>query len=510
MNLFKALFGRMGFIGLAIILQIILIVLFLFLLNDYFVYFQIFSFIIAILIFLKIINEPTNPDFKVPWLVIVISFPILGGVLYLMFSQNKLGRKQKRRYNLTEQKVNAFAQHNVEKQKHLEVELGEYAGQSEYLMRTSGLYAQENTDTKYFSLGEEFYVSLLTDLRQAKHFIFMEYFIIEEGKMWNSILSVLKEKVASGVEVRLCYDDLGCINKLPSNYAKQMNKLGIKCVKFNKFLPIATAVHNNRNHRKITVIDGVIGYTGGINLADEYINETHPFGHWKDTAIRFEGEAVKNLTLMFLQSYDAQAKIENEDYKRYIPNDFPKFENSGIVHIFGDGPKPLYQDYVGENMFINMISNAKRYIYISTPYLIIDYNILNALTVASKRGVDVRIILPHIPDKKIIFYITRSNYKILLEAGVKIYEYTPGFIHSKACVCDDIVGFVGTINLDYRSLVHHFECGAWLYKTPTISQIKLDFDKTLIDCEQETSQNFKQGLFARLCCQVLHIFNPLF
>ena len=304
------------------------------------------------------------------------------------------------------------------------------------------------------------------------------------------------------------YDDIGSINKIKSNYYKKLRKMGIACVKFNRFKPIMTAVHNNRDHRKITVIDGTIGYTGGINFADEYINEKTLYGHWKDTGIRLEGEAVKNLTIMFLQNYSVWNKKE-EQMANYIPLQTNTDYKDGVVFAFGDGPNPLYPEAVGENAYLNIINNAKKYVYITTPYLIIDYLLLNALRNASLRGVDVKIITPHIPDKKTVFLLTRSNYTALIEAGVKIYEYTPGFIHSKVILSDDEVAIVGTINLDYRSLVHHFENGVWLYKTSSIKSIAFDLQNTLSVSKQISKKDAKQNFFVRIICSILNLFSPL-
>ena len=298
------------------------------------------------------------------------------------------------------------------------------------------------------------------------------------------------------------------MSMLSGRYYKKLRKEGIKCYKFNKFKPVLSGIYNNRDHRKITVIDGKVGFTGGINLGDEYVKINDRLGHWKDTGIRIKGSAVNNLTVMFLHSFDMTAKTLS-DYEKYFVKDAEKFAGGGYIHPFGDGPKPYYAEQVGENNYINMINSAKRSVYFTTPYLIIDYNMAMALRNAASRGIDVRIITPHIPDKKIIFNMTRSNYHFLLEKGVRIYEYTPGFIHAKMCAVDDDMAFVGTINLDYRSLTHHYECGAVLYKAPCVKEIKEDIEATFAISQEITEENLRLRKFTRFVNAVLQVFAPM-
>ena len=507
MSILKFIFSRFTFVGLAIIAQLVLLFVFIFSFTEYFIYYQIVASVLAFLILLKIINKFSNPSLKIGWLVIVLIFPIVGVVLYILFSQNKLSRKtQKKYYHIAKHGIELSIA-NTNKKEVLEIGKNRL-GEIMYLARTNALFAHTNTHSKYLATGEEYFENLLIDLRNAKHFIFLEFFIIEQGVMFNSILKILKEKVKNGVEVKMLYDDIGSITKVKGNYYKKLRKMGIDCVKFNRFKPIMTAVHNNRDHRKLVIIDGIIGYTGGINLADEYINEINKFGHWKDGGIRLEGEDVKNMTIMFLQNYSVWNK-KQENVENYLPKSLNPIQTDGIVFTFGDGPNPLYPEAVGENAYLNIINSAKKYVYITTPYLIIDYLLLNALRNASMRGVDVKIITPHIPDKKTVFLLTRFNYMPLLEAGVQIYEYTPGFIHSKLILSDDEVAIVGTINLDYRSLVHHFENGVWLYKTSSINQIKLDLTNTLAVSQLKTKENAKQGFLTRVICSILNLFSPL-
>ena len=383
--------------------------------------------------------------------------------------------------------------------------LGRFYGQFEYIYSATGNKTYSNTKVKYLRQGEIFCAELLEELNRAQKYIFMEYFIIEQGKMWNTILHILKNKVKQGVEVRLMYDDLGTINKLPANFNKKMEKLGIKCVKFNSFVPIMSAVHNNRDHRKMTIIDGKVGFVSGLNLADEYVNLKQPFGHWKDTGLKLTGEAVKSMLYMFLQIFEVQSQ-KFESFTNYIyQGNFD--EGEGYVCPYGDGPKYFYKEYVAENVYLNLINQAQKYVWITTPYLIIDNKLTTALTNAAMRGVDVRIITPHVPDKKTIFRITRSSYRQLQKSGVKIYEYEKGFIHAKQVLCDDEIAILGTINFDYRSLLHHYECGVLMCKTKCLQDMKTDFEHLFnISIDMK---DFKQNALVRMFCAILKIFTPM-
>ena len=351
------------------------------------------------------------------------------------------------------------------------------------------------------------YRSLIEDLKKAEKFIFMEYFIVEPGKMWSSIVDILEQKVKEGLDVRVLYDDLGSSPHVKSRYYKTLRKRGIKCYKFNKFIPVVSGIHNNRDHRKITVIDGQIGYTGGLNMADEYCNFTHPYGKWKDTAVRLSGKAVNNLTLLFLENYNMTAGTKDH-FSDYLLAQAEETEENAMVQPFGDGPEPQYHELIAENAFLSMIENAKESVYITTPYLIIDYTLQRALCFAAKRGVDVQLITPGVPDKKLVYAVTRSNYGALLKAGVKIYEYTPGFIHSKTVVADGKVAFCGTVNFDYRSLVHHFECGVLLYGGKTVTEMQNDFVATRREC-REVPKNYRQNPLVAWICDLLTILTPL-
>ena len=337
----------------------------------------------------------------------------------------------------------------------------------------------------------------------------MEYFIIEEGKMWNPVLDVLKEKAAQGVEVRVLYDDIGCAGKLKTGYFKTLRSFGIKCKKFNTITLRPSGVFNNRDHSKITVIDGVIGYMSGINFADEYINEKPLFGKWKDTGVRLSGKSVATLSALFLTMFDYKEKVLPDDYSAYFPKKYPTFAETGGIIPFGCGPLEPYDYQVGRTAIISLLASAKQRIYITTPYIIIDHEFLNAISTASLRGVDVKVITPHVPDKKFIHAMTKSAYPTLLKNGVSVYEYTPGFMHAKQILVDDKAAFVGTINLDYRSLAHHFECGAVICNSPVIGEIQKDFDEVLAVSKKILPTTYKQSRLTRLALSAFAMFRTL-
>jgi cardiolipin synthase len=510
MNLIRKLLShRVAFIFIPMFLQLILLITVIEWFNEYFVLFYGGSIVLSIIAVLGIINSRDNPAYKIAWLIPILVFPIFGGLFYLIFGGNKLSSRMK-------QKMKYIMNKTREVLEPCECTIGEIGLQDERA-RNQSRYIQNyafyppycNTMTEYLSLGEIKFAKLLEELRKAERYIFLEYFIIEEGLMWNSILNILEEKAAKGVDVRVIYDDAGCLFTLPYGYDKQLEKKGIKCCVFNPLVPLLIPRLNNRDHRKIVVIDGQVGFTGGINLADEYINEFEKHGHWKDTAIMLKGEAVWGLTVMFLAMWDYLKGID-EDFNKFKADcsGFSKIGCSGYVQPFADSP--LDEEPVGETIYLNLINKAKRYLYITTPYLIIDNQMERALTSAAKGGVDVRIITPHIPDKWYVHEVTKSFYKNLVKSGVRIYEYSPGFMHAKTVVVDDEYGVVGTINMDYRSFFSHFECGVWMYKTSSIYEIKDDFISTLKDCSEITMEYF-QGIkwYHTLVGSFLRVFSPL-
>ncbi|MBO5355404.1 MAG: cardiolipin synthase [Clostridia bacterium] len=470
-------------------------------------YFYILCYLTAFGCVIKIIASDDNPDYKVPWLLFVLVLPIVGFMLYFLFYSRKLQRKFIRR--LDEMKCYDYQRESTDLEKSLAAQDPMAASQARMLTAISGSQLFQNTRQTYFPLGEDMFAKMIPDLERAEKFIFVEYFIIEEGKFWNTILEVLKRKAASGVTVRVLYDDIGCMSTLPGDYAKTLRSFGIEASPFSRLRGNADSEFNNRNHRKILVIDGKIGYTGGVNIADEYINEVERFGHWKDTALRLEGEAVFELTRLFLCDYGINVKKLPADDFFYYPAQEEGDGAEGYLIPFGDGPRPLFSHRVGKNVIQNMLNAATNYMYMTTPYLVIDNDLCTSIESAALRGVDVRIIVPHVPDKKIVFGITRSFYKRLCDAGVRIYEYTPGFIHAKSYIADDTYAMIGTINLDYRSLVHHFENGVWMYKTDAIKDLKEDIEDTLARSVEVAPDAVKARPIVRFIRSLVKIFAPM-
>ena len=455
---------------------------------------------------LAIVNRNMPPESKVTWLLFVV-VPVFGFLLYLMIGERRLSKKEIQQ--LEKMDSMKFREDNSYD---LRVELKQ-ENKSAFGIVKSLLSMDHNADvydgttSQYFPLGEEMFEAMLDDLRSAKKFIFLEFYIIDPGVMWNRVLDILVDKVQQGVEVKLLYDDIGCMATLPGDYTKRLRKMGIDAHKFNKVIPRMTVAYNNRDHRKILVVDGQVGYTGGINLADEYINHIVRFGHWKDGGVRLEGRAVKALTRLFLMNWYIN-RGEITDFDRYH-FDSQRVEGKGLYIPYGSGPKPIYKEQVGKAVYQNIINQAIDYVYITTPYLIIDYDLTEDIKNAAMRGVDVRIVTPFIPDKKLIQIVTRGAYPDLLEAGVKIYEYTPGFIHSKNVISDDELAVVGTINFDYRSLVHHYENAVLMYQTETIADIKQDFED-LFDVSKEISlETLQNSWYQRLLKEIMQLFAPL-
>lgn len=498
--------NKLTIIALLVILQVALMIYLLFYFNETYTIVAGATIIIEIAVIINLVNRDMTADLKLPWLAVVMLVPIAGVIIYILFSKNNARRKDVKHFEIVFDDIQKLADgYDINP-----CVLDDYEGQSVYIKNTckGGLY--NNCKTKYFKCGEEFFESYLSDLKNAKKYIFLEYFIFDNGVMFDKIIEVLKEKIKENVEVRLIYDDLGCINKISPKYFRKLKSYGIKCVRFNPFIPIVTSIHNNRNHRKITVIDGVISYTGGINIADEYVNVKPRFGYWKDSAVRIEGNASNQFAIYFLQLYSMQTNTA-ENYKKYIY--FNEVDNNdqccGFVQPFCDGPNPMFPDLICENVIINMINQAKKSINITTPYLIIDSLMKNALILAKKRGVEVNIFIPHIPDKKLVFLLSKCNYVELLKNGINIYEYKPGFLHSKNYLVDDKIAVIGSINLDYRSLVHSYECGVWMYDTPAIIELKEDFNdlkKVSIKIEKN---KIRLKWYEKLVYQLISIFSPL-
>jgi len=468
-------------------------------------YFYILAWLTEIGCIIKIISSDDNPDYKIPWLLFVLIIPIAGFMLYLIFYSRKLQKKYIRR--LKEMALYKSEKNSDKELLSIKSEDKTAYTQAKMLSNISGSHLYVNTEQKYFPTGEEMYKSMLSDLETAEKFIYLEYFIIEEGKFWDSILEILKRKASEGLDVRVLYDDIGCMKTLPGNYARLLSSYGIMATPFSRLKGQMDSEFNNRSHRKILVIDGYIGYTGGVNIADEYINEIVKFGHWKDVGIRLCGEAVWGLTELFLTDFGINIK----NFKAPSVDIYPecKREAKGYIVPFGDGPRPLYERRVAKTAIQNILATATDYVYITTPYLIIDNDLCTSLETAAIKGVDIRIITPHIPDKRLVFSMTRSFYHRLIMAGVKIYEYTPGFIHAKTIVADGKYAIISTVNLDYRSLVHHFENGVWLYKCDCIEDIYMDISDTLKKCAHIEKNDLKTNIFARFIRALVRVFAPM-
>ena len=503
------IFNRMIIVSILILLQLGLIVFAILKLSSYFVYFYILSLLLSMTIVIFLVSKTDNPSYKLAWIIAIMSFPVVGGFFYLIAESRRLNKRFVKKLKETFDQIEPYLNQDEQILKKIEVNDKHIVRQVRYIKDYSYYPVYEHTVTRYLSPGEVFFEMLVEKLRQAKHFIFMEYFIIQEGKMWNTLLEVLETKIQEGVEVRLIYDDIGCLQTLPHKYNEYLKSKGIKCKVFNPLAPVLHMMLNNSAHRKLTVIDGYMGFTGGINLADEYINEIVKHGHWKDAAIYIEGEAVWNLTAMFLETWSLNESIKEDItcFKPYVYHP-KKFKSDGFVQPYGDSP--LDHETVGENVYLNLLHKAKEYVYISTPYLVVDNEVVTAIILAAKSGVDVRIVTPHIEDKWYVHIVTRSYYKQLIEAGVKIYEYTPGFIHSKTVVSDDETAVVGSINMDYRSLYLHFECAVWLYQNQGVFEVKADYLEMLNTCIPITLEDCKNvNIRTRLLRSILRLFAPL-
>ncbi len=487
------------------ILEVASIIAVMIVMAMYIPYFYLAILFTVVGVVIQIIGSNENPDYKVPWLLFVIALPIAGVMLYFIFHQRKIPEKYMKRFNKFKDSLKYDDSDNFYELKRKDLLI---YSQAKQLCKISNTHLYKDTRITYYKIGDEMLKPILEELRKAEKFIFLEYFIIEEGKFWNSILDILKEKALQGVEVKVVYDDIGCMSTLPGSYYKDLYKYNIGAVPFSKLKGQADGEFNNRSHRKILVIDGKVAFTGGLNIADEYINEIEVYGHWKDTGIKIEGKAINELTKLFLSDYYINFKKHKDiDFKKYYVSE--EVINDSFVIPFGDGPNPMYEKQVGKTVIMNMLNQAKNYVYITTPYLIIDSELMRCIENAATRGVDVRIIVPHIPDKKLVFGMTKSNYKILINSGVKIYEYTPGFIHAKSYIADDTLGMIGTINLDYRSLTHHFENGVWIYNDKTILDMKKDFIDTMEQSIYMNEEEFKDNLISRFIKSIVRIFSPL-
>lgn len=501
-RLIKLVYGRTFIMSALIILQILFVVALVDTLNRYGPYMYMFSMAVTVISVLHIFNSDSDPSVKLSWLLFVaVGSPF--GALFYVYVRSDVGHRRLKKQISRILKYTSQAQPDMPlTMKAIEDCRPERSAFAHYMNDTCGYHPYPVTNLKYYPLGDDFLPDFLEDLSSARHFIFLEYFIVSEGQMWGKILYILSQKVKEGVEVRLMYDGTNEFTNLPHNYPAMLEKLGIACRIFDPVRPFVSTEYNYRDHRKIAVIDGKTAYTGGFNLADEYINAIHPYGHWKDVAIRSYGDGVATFTRLFLESWNYQANKPMPEENRYIEasalygllrTEGDRIVEDGFVIPYADNP--LDGERMGEQVYLDILQTASDYVYIMTPYLILDETMVNALTYAAKRGIDVRIILPHIPDKRYAFALAKTHYRELLEAGVKIYEYTPGFVHAKVFVSDDRRATVGSINLDYRSLYHHFEVGLYVDGNRVIRDILEDFQKTLDKCQQISLEDTRAGGF---------------
>lgn len=508
-HLARIVFSQKATIILLLAAQISFILFTFLRLSAQYTYLNIIFTVIALALTIYILNKPENPDYKLVWIIPLLAMPLFATIAYLILVNQYNTKKLRKEHYKKRIATNPFLKQSEEVLNNLNIQNKGIYRLSRYVDKFGGFPVYQNTTAEYFKSGEEKFEAMKREMKKAKHFIFLEYFIIANGEMWSEIEEILIQKVKEGVDVRLLYD--GMVSRLPYRYDRKLRKKGIKCHVYNPFRPMISTVQNNRDHRKILVIDGYTAFNGGVNIADEYINRIVRFGHWKDTAVMIKGEAVWNFTMMFLQMWEiVSGEGMATDYDQYRPENHSsvQIESDGFVMPYGDSP--FDNENVGEMVYLNIINSAKDYVYITTPYLIIDHELVTALGYAAKSGVDVRIIVPAIPDKWYVKAIGWSYYRELIDLGVHIYEYN-GFIHAKNFVSDDTTAVVGTINLDYRSLYMHFECATYMYQMPCVAEVKEDFLNILNhNCKRITIEDcLNRPLISRMTSAVLRTFAPL-
>lgn len=501
---------RLILIGLLVLIQTGWMIFLMMKLNTYSTAITLLLTFIAMFIALKIFGTHVNAAQKMPWLIVITAVPFFGICIYLLFGRSIVTKGVRRSFNNIETNVLTLLKQDKGIIDDIASKDKGVANQCRYISNTARYPVYSNTDVKYYPTTDVSFEAQLVELEKAEHFIFMEYHAIEDAESFARLKHILENKAQSGVEVRIFYDDLGSIFFLNKEFIKQMRQKGIQCRVFNPLKVIVNMFMNNRDHRKITVIDGKVGFTGGYNLADEYFNITHPYGYWKDTGIKLQGDAVKSLTASFLTMWNAIEHTDN-DYNKYLDTTDGTYKavmKDCYVQPYSDNP--LGQDRIGEDVYLNILKNAKDYVYITTPYLIITDEMERELRLAVKRGVDVRIVTPGIPDKKLVYRITRSYYEPLCSAGVRIYEYTPGFCHAKQWVCDDEVSVVGTINMDYRSLYLHFENAVFIYNKATALSVKQDMLNNF-EAGHEVTADYAKDVIKplRLGVCMLRMISPL-
>lgn len=506
----KVLFSQATIVSIFLILQLLVIVASLMRISEYFVYFDIALQIISIITVVIIINRHSNPSYKLAWVVPILMVPLFGGLFYLFITGQMHTKNYFQSLSALEKKINGKYPQKEEVSKEISEKFPHRSSIVKYINNVSGMNVYKVTSAEYFPQGEDMFSSMLSELQKATKYIFIEFFIIGEGQMWDSILEILKKKAAEGVDVRVMYDGMGSMVTLPKKYPKFLESYGIKCRVFSPFTPFLSALQNNRDHRKIMVIDGTVAYTGGTNLSDEYININYPQGQWKDMSVMIKGEAAFCFLRMFLTLWN-HISDQSEDITHFEPEFTEDTENKpdyGYVMPYCDMPHDKFQ--TGETVYLDIINKAKKYVYITTPYLVLDHEMVVALTNAAYSGIDIKIICPRVADHWYVRAVGYSYYKELLDAGVRLYEYEPGFIHGKTFLSDDEVAVVGSINLDFRSLYLHFECAAWFLDCPVVASVKKDFEDTLKKCTVITPESCTSpNIFKKILNALLRLFAPL-
>ena len=507
-GILQLVFSRLFIVLALVTIQLVVFAAMITYLQEYASYIYAFFLLLGIVTVVYIINDKSNPDFKITWMLLIMTTPILGAAFYAFVKTQPETAFIEKRFTELHKATKPYMLQDKDVLEDVRRSKPANANLVSYLNNQIAYPIHRNTVVKYFASGEEKFEELKKQLKSAEHYIFMEYFIVEKGVMWNEILDILKEKVWQGVDVRFMYDGMCSMFTVPYHYDKELRRAGIKCKQFSPIRPVVSSYQNNRDHRKICVIDGRVAFTGGINLADEYINQKERFGHWKDTAIMVEGEAVQNFTMMFLQMWNLTER-RPENYERYLTEKSPEVKlELGYVLPYADSPYDKRN--VGEQVYLHILNHAKKYVHIMTPYLIVDEDLLSTLEYVAECGIEVIIIMPHIPDKWYAFVVAKTYYESLMKAGVQIYEYTPGFVHAKVFVSDNDTATVGTINLDYRSFYHHFECGAFIYNNPAVWDVERDFQDTLKKCQKVTKEDLKRrNIFEKIAGRVLRLIAPL-
>lgn len=499
------LFRKTTAIVVLILLQLGFLILSLWRMARFFPYVYLALLFISLVVLIWVINSESNPSYKLAWVIPILIVPIFGGIFYLLFGTSRVGSRLKKNREAQQKFKTQYLIQDESVWETAGQEAPHMVSQMNYL-KNAGYPVYRNEESLYFPLGDDKFQKMLEELRKAKEYIFLEYFIVADGVMWQKILNILKQKVKEGVEVRVIYDDCGSLGLLPPHHEKELNALGIKCRVFNPLRPSLTITMNNRDHRKILVIDGTVGFTGGVNIGDEYINRKVVHGHWKDSAVMLRGQAVNTLLSLFFEMWNLILP-DDKDVSQYYKQ-IPPSKGNGYLQPYG--ADPFCEDAIGEHVYLNLISKATREIFILTPYLIIDNELTTALCLAAKNGVDVNIVTPHIADKWYVHLMTVASYPQLIKAGVNIYEYTPGFIHSKVFSVDGNIATVGTVNMDYRSLYLHFECGVVLYGTDTAAKIREDCIHTIAASQKISMEDIKSiRWYHRLFQQLVRVFSPL-